>query len=220
MDTSQSVADRRSYDLYLTDGERRVVWSYSDHGVTLADGSIAWVAGSRQFQRPFREIVGVHLRLNYVESDAIATCRLRFADGSIFSVTSSSRLGGQDSALGKLYVEFVHDLHARLVDSGDPRISFTAGFSEGRYHFVMIFAFVAALLFIALPVGLLLISGDWKLAIATYTGLVLLWPVYKAMQANAPRSYDPRHVPSELMPVRLNLPPAVNPIFLDFLDGD
>jgi hypothetical protein len=46
---------------------------------------------------------------------------------------------------------------------------------------------------------------------------VLVWPVYKVMQANAPRSYGPRQVPPELMPVRLNLPPKVD---LGLLDTD
>ena len=220
METSQSVPDRKSYDLYLKAGEKRVVWSYSDHGVTLTGDGIAWMVGGRPFQASLGDVAGVHLGLSYIEDDAIASCRLRFRDGSILSVTSSNRLGAQDSALGKLYVEFVHDLHTRLADRGNPRTFFTAGFSEGRYQLVRVLAVVGGLFFIAMPIVLLLISGDWKLALIIYTGLVLLWPFYKAVRANAPRSYDPRHVPPELMPVRLNLPPAVNPILLDLLDGD
>jgi hypothetical protein len=33
-----------------------------------------------------------------------------------------------------------------------------------------------------------------------YTGILLLWPVYRVMRANAPRRYDPRQVPPELLP--------------------
>src|SRR5205807_2091105 len=59
MDTPVSVPDGKSYDLYLGLGERRVVWSYSDHGVTLMDDAIAWIADGRQSQVSFRDIVEV-----------------------------------------------------------------------------------------------------------------------------------------------------------------
>jgi hypothetical protein len=215
MDTPVSVPDGKSYDLYLGLGERRVVWSYSDHGVTLMDDAIAWIADGRQSQVSFRDIVEVHLQLSYLEDNAIASCRLHFADGYSLSITSGNRRGFQDAGQDRLYVEFVYDLHARLAAHGDARAAFTAGFSEGRHLGLTVVAVVGVLLCVLLPVVLLLISGDWKMAVAGYTGLALLWPVYKAIQVNAPRSYDPRHVPEELMPVRLNLPPPVNPALLD-----
>jgi hypothetical protein len=218
MDMSVSAPDRKSYDLYLRLGERRVVWSFSDHGVTLTDDAVAWLIGGHVLQARLRDIVEVHLQLGYVEASAVASCRLRFADGSSLVITSSNSRGFQDAALDRVYVEFIHDLHARLAARGDGHIAFTSGFSEGRLQFGIVLLMIAGLFFIALPVGLLLLTGEWKLALATYTGLVLLWPLYKAIQVNAPRSYDPRHVPEELMPVRLNLPPKVDPILLDSLD--
>jgi hypothetical protein len=215
MDTSHLVPNSKSYDLYLRLGERPLVWSIPDHGLTLKDDEIAWIAGGRHSQASLRAIVEVHLQIGCIEDNAIASCRLRFANGLTLSITSSNSRGFQDAALDKLYIEFVYDLHARLAARREARIAFTAGFSEGRYQFVTVVAVVAAgLFFVVTPVMLLLITGEWKVALATYTGVVLLWPLYKVIKANAPRSYDPRHVPPELLPVRLNLPPPVNPALL------
>ena len=215
MSVSPLVSDGKSYDLYLRAGERRLVWSHADHGVTLGDGAIAWVADGRPSQVPLRDIVGVHLQLSYIEDSAIGSCRLSFADGSGLVVVSSNKRGFEDAALDQLYVEFVQDLHARLAAQRDARVSFTAGFSDRRYLFGKIVIVVAGLFFIVTPVVALLFTGDWKLAFLTCSGAALVWPVYKAMQANVPRSYDPRQIPPELMPVRLNLPPKIDPALFD-----
>ena len=216
LDTSHSVPIRKSYDLYFGVGKRRPVWSIPDHGVTLTDNDIAWIAGGRPSQASLRAIVEVHLQTGYIEDNAIASCRLRFADGSTLSITSSNSRGFQDDALDKLYVEFVYDLHARLAARREARLAFTAGFSEERYLFGKFFVVVAGLFFVTTPIVLLLITGEWKLALITYSGVVLVWPLYKATQVNAPRTYDPQHVPPELLPARLNLPPQVNAALLDF----
>ena len=214
MGTSPAAPDRKSYDLYFRAGERRMVWSYAEHGITLSDDAIAWTADGRQSQVPLRDIAGVHLQLSYIEDNAIASCRLNFVDGSGLSIVSSNKRGFEDATLDQLYVEFVHDLHARLAAQRDARTSFTAGFGEGRYLFGKVVIVVAGLFFVVTPVAALLITRDWKLALLTYSGAVLVWPVYKVMQANAPRSYDPRQVPPELMPVRLDLPPKIDPGFI------
>ena len=215
MSIAPAVPDRKSYDLYFAVGEKRLIWRYSDHGVTLSDDAIAWIAGGLQSHAPFSDIVGVHLQLGYIEDSAIGTCRLSFADGSGLVIVSSNKRGFEDAALDRIYVEFVQDLHARIAAQRDARACFTAGFGAGRYLFGKIVIVVAGLFFIVTPVAALLFTGDWKLALLTYSGAVLVWPVYKVMQANAPRSYDPRQVPPELMPVRLNLPPKVDLALLD-----
>lgn len=218
MNMSVSVSDRKSYDLYLRLGERRLVWSNSDHGVTLTDDAIFWMTGGHELQARLRDVVQVHLQIGFIEDNTIASCRLHFASGSSLLITSGNSRGFQDAALDRLYVEFLHDLHARLAALRDARIAFTSGFSEGRHAFGMVLLVVAALFFVVTPVVMLLFTGEWKLALITYTGLVLVWPVYKSIQVNAPRAYDPRHLPPELLPVRLNLPPKIDPILLDSFD--
>ena len=218
MSASPGASDRKHYDLYIRPGERRLVWSFSDQGVTLGDDTISWVADGWSTQAALRDIVDVHLQLGYVENNAVGSCRLRFANGSALSVVSSNKRGFEDSIQDQLNVAFVHDLHARLAAQRDAHPSFTAGFSETRYKFGFVIATIAVLFFIVTPIVLLLVTREWKAALITYTGVVLLWPVYKAMQANAPRTYDPRYVPPELMPVPLNLPPKVDPVLLDSID--
>src|ERR1700751_2920717 len=133
MSIAPAVPDRKTYDLYFAVGEKRLIWRYADHGVTLSDDAVAWIAGGRQSHAPFCDIVGVHLQLGYIEDSAIGSCRLSFADGSGLVIVSSNKRGFEDAALDQLYVEFVHDLHVRLSAQRDARASFTAGFGEGRY---------------------------------------------------------------------------------------
>jgi hypothetical protein len=97
MDTSRSVPNRKSYDLYLRLGERPLVWSIPDHGLPLKDDEIAWIAGGRQSQASLRAIVEVRLQIGCIGDNAIASCRLRFANGLTLSITSSKSRGFQGS---------------------------------------------------------------------------------------------------------------------------
>jgi hypothetical protein len=38
------------------------------------------------------------------------------------------------------------------------------------------------------------------MAWALYAGVLLVWPIYRVIKSNAPRVYDPRHVPPDLVP--------------------
>src|SRR5262249_23215572 len=153
MSASPGASDRKSYDLYIPPAERRLVWSFSDQGVTLSDDTIAWVADGWSTQAALRDIVEVHLQLGYVEDNAVGSCRLRFADGSALSIVSSNKRGFEDATQDQLYVAFVHDLHERLAAQRDARPSFTAGFGEGRYVFGKILGVVAVLFFIVMPIA-------------------------------------------------------------------
>jgi hypothetical protein len=200
MDTSVSNFDGKSYDLFINPGERRLVWSYSDHGVKLTDDAIAWSVDGQESQASFRDILEVHLQLGYIKGKAVATCRLRFADETSIVVVSGDSFGFPDAELDRLYVEFIHDLHARLAALPDARTAFTSGFSEARRQFGEVAVVIAGLFFVVMPAAALLLSWEWKTVILTYSGVLLVWPVYKMIQINAPRTYDPRHVPQELMP--------------------
>src|SRR5262249_54026242 len=200
MPTAPLAPARNSYDLYLGFGQKRFVWTNPDHGVTLTDDGIIWFAGGREWQTRLRDIAEVHLRTGNVGESTIATCRLKFAEGSTLLIASSNSYGLQEDARDRLYAAFVHDLHGRLAALINARIAFTAGVSEARYRFGKVVAVVAGLFFIVTPTVLLLITREWSMAWALYTGVLLVWPVYRVMQANAPRTYDPRHVPPELIP--------------------
>ncbi len=202
MGTSPSLVGRKSYDLYLRFGKGRFVWRNPDHGVTLTDDGIAWIAGGQEREARLRDIGEIHLQTGNVGQNTIATCRLRFSDGSTLLIVSSNSYGLQDDEHAKLYAEFAQDLHARLAGLKNARIIFTAGFSEARYRFGKVLAIVAGLFFIVGPTVLLLMTRELTMVSALYVGVFLVWPLYTVMNANAPRSYDPRDVPQELVRIR------------------
>lgn len=200
MSAPHPVPAPKSYDLYLGFGGKRLVWTNPNHGVTLADDGIAWNADGREWQARLRDIAAVHLGTGNVGENTIASCRLRFSDGMTLLITSSNSYGLQADAQDRLYAEFVHDLHARLAAIKGAHVDFTAGFSDARYHFGKVVVVVAGLFFIVTPTVLLLMIHEWQMAWALYAGVLLVWPVYRVVKANAPRCYDPRHVPPELLP--------------------
>ena len=189
-----------SYDLYLGSGQLRFVLRNPNHGVTLTGHDIAWVADDERCRLAFRDIAEVHLQTGNVGRSTIATCRLTCADGSTVVIMSSNSSGLQDDALDKLYVQFVYDLHARLAALKGAHIAFTAGFSEARYRFGKVICVVAGLFFIVMPTVLLLMTGAWSMVWALYLGVLLVWPLYRLMQANAPRAYEPGAIPPEVLP--------------------
>jgi len=138
-------------------------------------------------------------------------------ESTLLIVSGNSR-GFPDAAQDRPYVEFIHDLHARLAALSNVSTAFTSGISEARHQFGIVFLVIVALILVVLPAVMLLYTWEWKVMLIIYSCAAFLWPFYKMLQANAPRAYDPRHVPEELMPVSLNLPPTVNPLLLDLFD--
>jgi hypothetical protein len=200
MPTPHPVPARKSYDLYLGFGGKRFVWTNPDHGVTLTDDDIAWYAGGREWQARLRDIATVHLRTGNIGEYTIATCRLSFSDATTLLITSANSRGLQNETQDKLYVEFMQDFHARLAALKDAPVAFSAGLSDARYRFGKVVVVVAGSLFIVTPTVLLLMTREWQMVWALSAGILLVWPVYRVMKANAPRRYDPRHVPLELLP--------------------
>jgi hypothetical protein len=202
MPAPSPISVRKSYDLYLGSGERRFVWTNPNHGVTLTQDDIVWTTDGRECQAQLRDVAEVHLQTGSVGQSVIASCRLTFSDEATVSVLSSNANGLQDTALDQLYVAFVYDLHTRLAALKDAQIVFTAGFSEARYRFGKVLSVVAGLFFLVMPTVLLLMSRELKMAWVLYTGVLLVWPLDRVMQANAPRSYDPQRVPPEVLPAQ------------------
>jgi hypothetical protein len=195
-----SVADRKNYDLYFRSGAAKFSWRNSAPGVSLSDDAIVWTADGQEQQARLGDIAEVHLQTGSVGRNLIASCRLRFRDGSTLLIASNNGYGLQDDVHDKAYRAFVQDLHGRLAARTDTQIAFTSGFSAARYRFGKVVIVVAGLFFLVTPVVLLLITGAWQMIWALFLGVSLLWPVYRVMRADAPRVYDPQQVPPELMP--------------------
>jgi hypothetical protein len=188
----------KSYDLYLTDGQRRLRWSVGDHGVTLNETSIAWSCDGQDHDAPYSTIVEVHLQSGTIGEDVVATCRISFIDGTVVATSSGRKGAAGDDEQAAIYRDFVQDLHGRLASLASSSIAFTAGYGEGRYKFGIGVMVVAGMFFLALPLVLTLITGDTKAFYTLYAGALLVWPIYKVVTANKPRSYDPRELPDDL----------------------
>lgn len=195
---SPVAAARRTYDLFHR-GDR-FSWRIAAHGVTLTGDSIAWIADGQEHVARLNDIAAVHLQTGNIGQNTIASCRLGFRDGSALLIASHNSNGLQDDLHDKLYADFVNDLHARLAVLKDTEIAFTAGFSDTRYRFGQAVIVIAVLFFLVTPTVLLLMTGSWSMVWTLYLGVGLVWPLYRVMMANAPRSYDPRDVPQELVP--------------------
>lgn len=193
-----SSADPRSYDLHLRSGTRG--WFSADHGVMLTDDQIFWNEGDKKREAQLGDIAGVHLQTGTIGENTIASCRLNFRAGSTLLITSNNDRGLQDDEHDRLYRAFALDLHARLTALKDAQITFTAGFSATRYRFGEAVIVVAGLFFLVTPAVLLFITRSWSMIWTLCAGLGLVWPLYRVMMANAPRRYDPREVPAQMMP--------------------
>jgi hypothetical protein len=58
---------------------------------------------------------------------------------------------------------------------------------------------IATLFFVGTPLVLLFIVRDWRVLGVLAAGAGFVWPFWKIVEHNRPRSYDPRHPPGELM---------------------
>lgn len=201
MDTPTPAS--RSYDLaFVLDGQR-FYWRNPNAGVTLTDAgrasSIAWQSEGRDESRLWTDIVSVTMSSATAGKEAINLCRIAFRDGRTITLTDAGANGLVDEARTPVYRDFVRALHARLVHAPEGTIAFNAGFSEGRYKAVQVLFVIATLFFVGTPFVLLFIVRRWEVLGVLAAGAIFVWPLWKVVEHNHPRSYDPRKPPGELM---------------------
>jgi hypothetical protein len=90
-------------------------------------------------------------------------------------------------------------LHLRLPQAPAGTITFNAGASAGRHRLMVATGVFAALFFVGTPLVLVFIVRDWRVLLTLAAGAAFIWPFWKVIEANRPRSYDPRQPPGELM---------------------
>jgi hypothetical protein len=92
---------------------------------------------------------------------------------------------------------FVLDLHVRLAANGHTR--FTAGYQGFRYPLIIAGSVALGLLCVVLPIVAMVIGKSLWPIMALIGGVGICWPLIKSIEKNAPRSYDPRYPPMELL---------------------
>ena len=192
----------RTYDLCLRDGPRRgLVWRYKDIGVRLTAEGLVWRAHDIDRKLAFSEIESIRLLTGQIpRSGYFGTCLINFRNGDILAVTSTSDRGFPDAEKNEIYVDFVRDLHGRLSEEDRRRINIIGGNTE-RFQALGWFAVIlGGTFFVALPVVLLIITGETKALFLCLAGLFLIAPTLRVVRKNTPRNYNPLNPDEDLFP--------------------
>ncbi len=196
----------KSYELYFLLDGKTFFWRNPNHSLTLTDAGLAssltwYLEGDtgRPESRLWTDIAEVGLMAASDGSAIINHCRIRFRDGRSILITDGGDDGRRDASRAPAYRDFVRALHARLAAAPDGTIRFIAGTSESRHTTMKVLLLIATLFFIGLPLVLALIIRDWRILGTLVAGACLVWPFWKIIEKNRPRSYDPHHPPYEMM---------------------
>lgn len=199
-DTGKDDAPRRDYGLFVRRDDGSFL-KLSDEGVALAGERLVWRRGDGEDARRLDAVSGVNLRVTHVsEHGDFGKCEIRFDDASLLLVTGSGAFGLPDDGRKPVYAAFVRDLHRALAARPAGSVRFFAGVSEERLQGMRVMLVIIGLLLIALPLLLLILTGEPGLLVATLFGAIVVAGGYAWLQKNRPRSYDPRRVPLELLP--------------------
>lgn len=200
-DTNKDVAARRDYSLFVRRNPGELALKLSDEGVTIAGGRLVWTTAAGEDARPLADISAVHLSVAHITRHGdFGSCIIHFGEAVRLQVVGSSAFGFPDEERDPVYAAFVRDLHEQLATRPTGAVRFSAGVSEGRLQVMQVMLVIAGLFFVALPLVLLLFTGDLGMLAATAIGGIFVAGLYGWMQKNRPRSYDPQHVPPELLP--------------------
>ena len=193
---------RRHYDLHFREGPAgRFILRYRDSGMTLSAAGLEWhAAGERRFT-DYASIIAIRLQTGHIpKAGYFGACKITFRNGRDLTVTSLDSWGSPDANRLAGYAEFVQDLHGHLGEADMARIRFEAGSTPGRQAFGTVAVVLGGLMFVVLPLGLLLLTGEPQALFITLAGLAFIFPAYRTMQRNRPRDYDPRHLDEDLFP--------------------
>ncbi|MEI5664981.1 hypothetical protein WBO78_09165 [Bosea sp. CCNWLW174] len=200
-DAIKDEARRRDYGLFVRPGARGLALKLADEGVALTDERLFWANGGGEETRPLSDISGVHLTVAHITRHGdFGSCEIRFEGSAPLQVVASSAFGFPDEQRSPVYAAFIRDLHASLAQRPAGTVRFSAGVSEGRLRVMQVLLIIAGLLFVALPLVLLLLSGELGMLAAALAGGILVAGLYGWTEKNRPRGYDPRRVPPELLP--------------------
>ncbi|HET7714709.1 MAG TPA: hypothetical protein VFK86_03700 [Bauldia sp.] len=195
-------AKPRRYDLYIREGATAgLVWRYRDEGVVLTPLGLEWTASLTKRVVAYAEIRSIRVQTGHIpRSGFFGTCIITFRDGLTLTVNSLNSWGSPDEDRLDDYAEFLHDLHARLSEADRRRIHFYAGVTEERQMFGKAAIILGGAFFVVLPLVLLVATGEMKALFITLTGAAFIYPAYRTMKKNEPRTYDPTRLDDDLFP--------------------
>jgi hypothetical protein len=192
----------RRYDLYLREGATGgLVWRYRDEGIVLTPLGLEWTAGGVKRTAVFAHIRSIRIQTgNVPKSGYFGTCTITFRNGQTLTVNSLNSWGSPDEDRLDDYAEFLQDLHARLSQEDRKRISFIAGATEGRQMFGKFAVVIGGAFFVLLPLVLLFLTGEVKALFIMLGGIAFIFPAFRTLTRNEPRTYNPDHLDDDLFP--------------------
>lgn len=200
-DASKDDVPRRDYALFVRRNPGGLVLKLTEEGVGIAGERLLWTTATGEDSRPLSDVSAVHLSVAHIARHGdFGSCIIHLGGAAPLQVVGSSAFGFPDEERDPVYAGFVRDLHKTLATGPAGAVRFSAGVSEGRLQVMQVMLVVAGLLFVALPLVLLLFTGDLGMLAATAIGGIFVAGLYSWTQKNRPRSYDPQHVPPELLP--------------------
>jgi hypothetical protein len=190
----------QAYDVYFTvsGGPRFVLWN-TNHGVTVGENGISFAVDGQARTCAFADVAGVHLSSGSVGRDIIDQCKIELASGDTITVSNAASKGLPNTEQTQIYRDFVYDLHGRLAGAGQSKISFTAGMSGLRYKGLLVTLIIAGLFFVATPLVLAIVTGDFQALMLVGAGAFFVWPFMRVLSNNTPRNYTPDALPDELI---------------------
>ncbi len=184
------------YALFTSDG-KRFVWGSPDSGIAVEEDSIAVMRAGRWTHAAFADIVSVTLNTAMIGRSSVAQCIVVLGNGNKIVTSNANANGFVDGSRNRDFEDFVVALHRQLVASGAAKsIAFHSGYSSGRMNMLMLALIAGVALFLVLPLGLLLVTGDIKALGIIVAGCFLLWPAWQVANANKPSSYSPERPPN------------------------
>ena len=203
--TSTSEAPQtnpRSYELALRGKGQAFAFTIRNRGITVSDERLDWVIDGRADAARLDSISEVQLRTGGAwteEEGPSAMCNIIFRDGYTLMVSDADKNGFRDEAAAGPYRAFVYHLHDRLVKL-NVAARFTAGYGQTQFGVVAVCAIVLGAIGIGIPIVALLFRPELEILLTLGGGLALTIPLFTMLLKNSPRSYDPRQIPTELLP--------------------
>jgi len=192
-DAENSAID---YDLNIHDGAVTAVFRLRDSGIRLVGNSIEWRIAGEARRAALSDIRAIRLttRIGAKRSQVgVTSCQISFRRGDGVTIFGGNARSPDAEDRRARYEAFVVDLHRRLGADDRARISFTAGYDGFRFYFLLIAAFLLALLWIG-AAGVTLF-GLAKLRFGQLIALpvagVFVVGLFRLLQLNAPHIYDP-----------------------------
>jgi hypothetical protein len=199
MDPLQTSNEETRFLLWISSAGHALA-TPAETDLVLSDDGISYALDGRSGKRPYTGLTGIRLQL-LSPTPWIVLAQLDFLKGRPLFVYS--RRPGHETSRerDRDFVGFIGDLHRRLTLEDRARVAFRRGLSPLRHKIII----VCAAIFAAMPLTLLGLALAGKASLSA-----MFWPLFSSgllaagmanlVRTTWPGSYDPEHLPSDLVP--------------------